>query len=236
MPRILSRTIGYTMAMAAAAGLAMPVAAQSLAVNSGYSFTPGTQTIFADDFSSTAVGAMPKGWQTNGSGSVATVDGFPGKWMAMQPFSTYKIVGADPLPQRFTIEFDVLTATDKTRNAMGFDFGFASDNSVARYMAGAYNHGAIAAVGVNYVGATSVASSATDYYHSSQIDLTGYANKVMHISIAVDGDMAQVYLDRQKIADTKLFDGNGPKYFFISAPTRTTQGAQLLYSNFRLAR
>lgn len=237
MSRIFSRPLGYSVLVAVAAGLAIPAAAQTSAAASSVApgFTPGARTIVADNFSSTAVGAMPRGWQTNGSGSVATASGFSGKWLEMAPFSTYKLAGADPLPQRFTIEFDVLTDADKTRNADGFDFGFASDNSVAKYIAGAYNNGAIAAVGVNYVGSTSVASSVTDYYRASQIDLSGYAKKVMHVSIAVDGDMARIYLDQQKIADTKLFDGTGPKYFFISAPTRTTQGAKLLFSNFRLA-
>ncbi|MED5547590.1 MAG: hypothetical protein VYD90_20355 [Pseudomonadota bacterium] len=80
-----------------------------------------------------------------------------------------------------------------------------------------------------------VSSSATDYYHAEHLDLRHYANRVMHVSIAVEGEMLQVYLDDQKIADTRAFAGKLPRYFFISAPTRTRNNAQLLFGSFRAA-
>ncbi|RKF21112.1 hypothetical protein D6851_09255 [Altericroceibacterium spongiae] len=208
---------------------------QSLQINEGFDFRAGARTIVQDDFSDTPIGAMPKEWKTNGSGSVVSVGGIPGNWLALQPFATYKLTDAPQLPASFTVEFDMVIAADTTRDAGGFYFGFTRNNSVQSYVMDAHNDGGIAAVNANFAGSTSVSSSATGYYHASKLDLRDYANRTMHVSIAVDGDMMQVYFDQQKIADAKLFDNNPAKYFFISAPTRTRHGARLLFSNFRLA-
>ncbi|TYC87697.1 hypothetical protein [Novosphingobium sp. BW1] len=208
---------------------------QSLQINKGFAFTPGSRTIVKTDFADAPLGTMPDTWKTNGSGAVVSVGGIAGTWLKLQPFSTYKLNDGKALPESFTVEFDVLTAADTARDAGGFYFGFARDNSVADYIMNAHNHGGIAAVNVNYAGSTSVASSATDYYHAERLDLRHYANRVMHISIAVEGEMLRVYLDDQKIADTRAFTGKLPHYFFISAPTRTRNNAQLLFGNFRAA-
>ncbi|MCJ1959424.1 hypothetical protein [Novosphingobium mangrovi (ex Hu et al. 2023)] len=208
---------------------------QRLQINEGFAFTPGSRTIVATNFADAPLGTMPDAWKTNGSGAVVSVGGIAGNWLKLQPFATYKLNESKALPESFTVEFDVLTAADTARDASGFYFGFARDNSVADYIMDAHNHGAIASVHVNYTGSSNVSSSATDYYHAERLDLRHYANQVMHVSIAVEGEMLRVYLDDQKIADTRAFTGQLPRYFFISAPTRTRNNAQLLFGNFRAA-
>ncbi|MXO67150.1 hypothetical protein [Altericroceibacterium endophyticum] len=208
---------------------------QSLQINEASDFIPGATTLVSTSFANAPKGAMPPEFKTNGSGSIVTVAGKPGRWLALQPFATYRLTDENPLPQRFTIEFDMLIAADTARDAGGFYFGFGRTNSARKYMMDAHNNGALAAVNMNFAGSGSVSSSPTDYYHSLPLDLRKYANQIMHISIAVDGDMMRVYLDQEKIADAQLFDDNNIKYFFFSAPTRTRNGAKLLFSNFTLA-
>ena len=216
-----------------------PERRKSLIIHSQFDFVPGDVTLFQDDFAAAPLGSMPSTWKTNGSGEVVNLQGMPGKWLQLQAFASYKLAKAIDLPSRFTAEFDVVVAADKVEDAGQFVFGFAGDNSVRSYMSDAYNDGALNAVTVAYVngsgGDVTVASSATAYSYSSPTNMVGYANRVMHVAFAVNGDNVQIYLDKTKVADTRLFDHNPAKYLFLSAPIRYDHGAQILVSNFRIA-
>lgn len=206
-----------------------------LRVNEGFNFTPGSTVLVQEDFSNTAIGAMPQTWKTNGSGTVVSVDGLDGKWLALDSFATYKLKQPPQLPDRFTIEFDVVFAADSSRDVGSIPFGFTANNSVRSYVQDAHNDAGIAVVTLGPRGGSSVSSSATEYYHAFDFDYKPYANRVMRVSIAVDGDAMQVYLDRTKIADSQLFRNSPSKYFFISAPINLKAGAKVLFGNFRIA-
>lgn len=207
---------------------------RALRINTGFDFVRGATPIMHDDFAGTAAGAMPRTWKTNGSGGIATIDGIPGTWLALQNFATYKLTSPPQLPARFTLEFDVIGAADTSRDLNSLTFGFAKDNSVRSYIQDAYNDGAITTVDLGYAGDGSVSSSATGYHHSVDRDMRSTVNRVIHVSIAVDGDNEKVYLDNEKIADAQLFKGNAVKYFFMSAPVDTDHGARFLFGNFRI--
>lgn len=205
-----------------------------LRINEGFNFTPGRTVLVHDEFSDTAIGAMPHSWKTNGSGAVVSVDGLEGQWLSLQSFATYKLETPPQLPESFTIEFDVVLAADSSRDVGGMPFGFTADNSVRSYVQDAYNDAGITVVNLNPQGSSTASSSATEYYHSFDFDYKPYANRVMHVSIAVDGNAMQVYLDRAKVADAQLFRDNPAKYFFISAPINLDNGANVLFGNFRI--
>lgn len=205
-----------------------------LRVNEGFNFTPGRTILVQDDFSDTPIGAMSQAWKTNGSGSVVSVDGLEGQWLSLQSFATYKLTTPPQLPERFTVEFDLVLAADSSRDVGGMPFGFTADNSVRSYVQDAYNDAGIAVVNLNPRGSSTASSSATRYYHSFDYDYKPHTNRLMHVSIAVDGNTMQVYLDRTKIADSQLFRDNPAKYFFISAPINLDNGANVLFGNFRI--
>lgn len=207
---------------------------QSLAITSGFDFTRGARPLVHDSFGATPVGSMPKAWKTNGSGEIVTVASIPGSWLVLQPFATYKLAAPVALPQRFTVEFDLIAAADEVRDLNSIVFGFAKDNSVREYISDAYNGGALNGVDIGYAGGSSVSSSATGYHHAVDIDLRSASNRVMHVAMAVDGDTVRVYLDGDKIGDAKLFDANAIKYFYISAPVSTEHGGKVLFGNFRI--
>ena len=206
----------------------------SLVINQAYDFIPGTEPLVHTDFADAAIGSIPGTWKTNGSGDIVTVQGLSGKWLRLQDFASYKLVAPPRLPSRFTVQFDIVVATDVTRDIGFIHAGFANDNSVRTYLQDAYNDGAINAVTFGYAGDGGVASSATGYNHPVVMDMRGFANRVIHVSIAVDGDNERIYVDRRKIADARLFNGNPARYFFISAPTSTEHEAKVLFGNFRM--
>ena len=209
---------------------------RALTINQAYDFVPGTEPVIHTDFADAAIGSVPGTWKTNGSGDIVTVQGLPGKWLKLRNYASYKLVNPPQLPPRFTVEFDIVVAADSTRDIGSIHAGFAKDNSVRTYLPDAYNDGAINAVTFGYAGNGGVASSVTGYNHPVEIDMRGFANRVMHVSIAVDGDNERIYVDRDKIADAKLFNNNDAKYFFISAPVSTEHDAKVLFGNFRIDR
>lgn len=206
-----------------------------LRINEGFTFVPGATTLVEDDFAETPLGAMPASWKTNGSGSVVSVDGLDGQWLSLQSFATYKLTQPPELPNNFTIEFDLVLAADSSRDVGSLPFGFTADNSVRSYVQDAHNDGGIAVATLGPRGSSTVSSSATDYYHSFDFDYRPYANRVLHVSIAVEGDTMKVFLDKTKIGDSQLFRSNPAKYFFISAPINMDNGANVLFGNFRIA-
>ncbi|GAA4764192.1 hypothetical protein GCM10023219_05930 [Stakelama sediminis] len=209
-------------------------AGHHLTINHGFDFTAGTHPVVRSDFTTAPVGAMPKAWKTNGSGQIVTVDGVPGKWLALQPFATYKLTTPPHLPSHFTVEFDIIPAADTARDVGEFIFGFAKDNSARQYISDAYNGGAINAVDVGFDRDTTVSSSATGYHHAGSMDWSGYTNQPMHVSIDVNGTMEKVYIDHQKIGDSRMFGNEPARYFFLSAPVRYDHGASLLFGNFHI--
>ncbi len=212
------------------------IGSNKIKINSAFDFVACDSTVFTDDFSSYQIGKMPINWKTNGSGEVIKSPDLPGKWLQLQSFASYKLTKLIKYPSKFTVEFDIVAVADKIDDLSPLGFGFAGDNSVRSYMQDAYNDGAINNISLQYYNrhGTSESSSDTKYNHTNDLDLQGFANQIMHVSIAVDGETEQVYLDKTKISDTKMFKPNRLKYFYISAPLSYKNGAKVLFGNFKL--
>lgn len=203
---------------------------RALAVRAASDFVPGNRVLLQESFTETRTGAMPRGWQTNGSGRVVEVEQIPGHWLETQAGAVYKLARRMELPERFTVEFELLALADRIDDLNPVKFGFAPDNSVA-------DNRPINGVSLQYYNEDRflVTSSATDYYHPSDFDLRGYANRVMPVAISVDGDQMRVYLDGQKIADARLFRGNPTRQFYLEAPLNMNNGSRLAFGNVRIA-
>lgn len=208
-----------------------------LRVKGGGDFAPAPVALYQDDFSATAIGAMPKGWKTNGSGEVVSVQGFAGKWLSLQGGSTFKLTRTHRLPDRFTIDFDLLPVAETPSDIGQPLFGFAGDDRATTFLNDGDNDGALNAVNLQFVNSgadVSTFSGATGFSSSPTFNLQEYANRILHVSIAVDGNRERVYLDHQKILDSRTFQNNPSRYFFISGSLDYAHGAKLLMGNFRV--
>ncbi len=90
---------------------------ETIKVYSKFDYVPGDKLLFFDDFSSDYIGDFPAKWNSNGSGEIVTVNNSPQKWLKILPgHSTYYIPDVPPLPEEYTIEFDILLVgvDDKT--------------------------------------------------------------------------------------------------------------------------
>ncbi|MBE7175068.1 MAG: hypothetical protein INR69_01610 [Mucilaginibacter polytrichastri] len=211
-------------------------AGNKITINSAFDFRSGDSLIVNDNFSGDAEGKMAKGWKTNGSGAVISSPELAGKWLELRNSSTFKLERNFRYPEKFTIEFDLIAVADQIKDIGRASFGFASDNSVRSWISDAYNDGAVNNIGLDYMNGkgTTQSSGDTKYHNTTDFDLRNYANQVMHVSIAVDGQNQQVYLDKQKISDTKMFSPNRLKYFYISAPLTMKNESKLLFGNYKM--
>jgi OmpA-OmpF porin, OOP family len=73
-----------------------------------YDFVPGEKVIYANDFATDAMGELPVGWNSNGTGAVVTLAGLKGNWAQLHQNSVYLTDNKDSLTQNFTVEFDLV--------------------------------------------------------------------------------------------------------------------------------
>ena len=201
-----------------------------------YAFQPGDSVIFATDFVNDTKGRMPKRWKSSGSGSVASVEGLSGNWLALAEQSTYKIDSLFDTPDNFTIEFDLVTRSSESADIGSMSFGFARDNSVKNQLLDAYNGNAITNTQLHFHNQeVTNASSDTENYTTLDFPLANYANALLHVAIAVEGDILSVYINKNKVLDTRMFNKEVPKFFYVTAPFSYEQQSQVYFGNFVMA-
>lgn len=200
-----------------------------LKINSGDDFAPAPVVLYQDNYTSAPIGAMPSGWKTNGSGQLVSIQGIAGKWLQLGSGGVFKLTLDKSLPQRFTIQFDLIPAAYQTGDIDGFAFGFDPDNSLRSEQ---HLNRVYLATAPGYY---NVSSNATGYSNEVSFDFSGYANQIMHFAITANDGQMTVYMNHNKIADARLFEDNPSRYFYIVEPDATRHGAHILISNFRVA-
>lgn len=88
---------------------------------------------FFEDFSTSAVGKKPLGWQSTfalGTTSVVTkLDGLGGNWAIMANYIVKPTQLKTPLPQNFTLSYEIVVARDFTWGAKGLTFQLSKEVS-----------------------------------------------------------------------------------------------------------
>lgn len=199
-----------------------------------FSFTPGSRVIFVDDLSQNRTGNMPRYWQTNSTGSVATVAGVEGQWLKLAANASYQLDTLLDLPRKFTLEFDLLTRADNAEDIRNFDFGFSRSNTTRSYIYGVSNDETSMTTSLMFY-YDAVSTSSSDTKNDSKLDfpLRNFANARIHVAIAVDGERMQVYLNKSKVLDAIVFNPGTPKHFYISTE-RWRNNAAVYVGNLRI--
>lgn len=89
---------------------------------------------FFEDFSTTIVGKMPVGWKSDiGSGGnrsvITNLDGLEGHWAVVADYTITPAQIKKPLPQNFTLSFEVAVAQNFTWGAKRLHFKLAKETS-----------------------------------------------------------------------------------------------------------
>jgi OmpA-OmpF porin, OOP family len=198
---------------------------------SKFDFIPGSDVLFYEDFSQTAIGDFPSAWNTNGSGEVMTTNLFTGKWLKLTSDRTC-IFNDVPLnlPENYTVEFDVIP--QKTDNgATSYYFGIISSDKPNEFDYGSTPGKAGFFVQFSYN------TYFNSYYSDERAPLTGMkegveqkADQKYHISIWVQKSRVRVYQDEVKLFDLPKGVDLGVKYNKI----RFEDGVPLI-NNIRVA-
>lgn len=99
----------------------------SASSNSKFDFVPGTQVLYADDFSRVAIGDFPAEFNTNASGEVVNVSGKSEKWLSMTQNGAFIPESIKELPDNFTLEFEVGLIGNPGNNYSGLALNFTTD-------------------------------------------------------------------------------------------------------------
>lgn len=168
-------------------------------------FVPGTTILFADDFEKDAIGDFPAGWNTNGSGRVVRFDGSDVKWLDIEHGSVVHPMLKKPLPENFTVEFDLLLREEDGQRTPLIHFGLTAVNNVLkeylpyaeRFYTGIWHYNSRNEKQIEY-GFKDPAGTKNDF------PIGNYVNKILHISIAVNKTRVRVYFDQTKLIDLPM--------------------------------
>lgn len=196
-------------------------------------FITGNTLLFEDSLNYDSPGRMAKYYQTNSTGTVVEVSGAPGKWLKLADKASYQLDTLLQLPQKFTLEFDLLTRANDAKDLRTIDFGFSKNNSTRKYIYGVAKETNVYTSLQYYY--ENIRTSSNNNDNESRIDfpLSNYANAIMHVSVAVDGSRMQVYIDDHKVLDATVLEPTAPKHFFLSTDSYRNNAVALI-GNLRI--
>jgi OmpA-OmpF porin, OOP family len=86
-------------------------------------FTRGNKILFQDNFEKDALGDFPARWASNLGGELKKLKGFDEKYLKVPAKAVINLIQTKPLPNNFTLEFDVIIPSDQPYACPGFNFG-----------------------------------------------------------------------------------------------------------------
>jgi hypothetical protein len=200
-------------------------------VNARTDVTHGDSLIFSEDFSKYKPGSTAGSFKTNGAATVTRPAGQQGNWLSLQDNITYKLNRSVSLPKNFIVEFDILAQAEQIKDISPISFGFVKDNAAREYIS---NGGAFVQLHYYDADAVNIGNYDMSKEANTKFDLSATANRHLHVKLVVSGNQMVMYLDNTKLADTMLFQGQAARYFYISGPNKSENGARLFISNFRI--
>lgn len=208
---------------------------------SNFTFVPGSETIFYDDFSTDLIGDFPVNWETGGTGEVVTTNVYTGQWLSMLRRSGYMPAMKEALPENYTIEFDLATnGFDKSKGTSRIFIRFLPKKAFSGGAAGSraelgillYDNFKVEQVSNFGSEATTKIENRIDRYFDQAY------NGIVHVSIAVNKQRLRIWLDEEKVVDApSLLQGKLGRWFLLEAfDVLPEKGKFAGITNFRIAK
>jgi hypothetical protein len=162
---------------------------------------------FFEDFPTSRAGQKPIGWSVGTAGLVTNLDGLPGSWAVMAGDYNMLIPNQlrKPLPQNFTVSYELAAAQNFTWGAKGLTFQLAEEKTAGNpewYMRLKLRPGFDGRDGE----ATIETKFPSGYLSGTKwTAATGFSNNKKYnritVSIKKTGETMQVFIDDHKIAE-----------------------------------
>ena len=207
-------------------------------VNSFSDFAAGENVLFYDDFKQDALSDFPAKWNTNGSGKVVTIDGQKGKWLDITHNSVVNPVLDKPLPENCTVEFDLFLQASSDRLTPYIQFGLTPVKDVMREDLFYKDKFFVSINRYNEVDGRQLEYGLKDVVgNKNDFALPSYANKVLHVSMAVNKTRVRVYFDKSKLIDLPraLTPELRNNFYFCNMYMVPASDLGVLVSNLRIA-
>jgi OmpA-OmpF porin, OOP family len=157
-----------------------------------YDFVPGARTIFFTDFTEDQVGNFPKRLTfKNGAMEVVELDGGQ-RALKASSYSILLIPLPEVLPQKFTVELDVINRDSKGVAANTFEITGGGALNDAKYTRVGWGHNGLDASGGGVEGMSIMAKDA---------DVVRYVGHPASFRILGDGPALKLYADEKRLAN-----------------------------------
>lgn len=214
---------------------------KTLEVYSKFDFVPGDTQLFFDDFSNDFIGDFPAHWNTNGSGALVTIAGFPNKWLNILPGNnTAYIPDITSLPEEFTLEFDVQsTGLDKKTSSQSYLGISVSDNNSFDK---AKNWGSIEYSFCQFIDRGVIVENNIAgkrvIRNEVSADIRNTVKEKHHISIAVNKQRLRFWINEKKYIDVPRLLPKNVQMQGIKFTLRgiNTEKESIYLSNFKIAK
>lgn len=208
---------------------------------SKFDFVPGDKLLFFDDFSNDFIGDFPSKWNTNGTGEVVQFSQVEGKWFEFKPGYgiTYLPLVSEPLPEEYTIEFDLLVdGIDKQTSSTAMFRIYISDNN--GFKEG--THHTMAGLPIGQYGAFNIRvanrnQGANQINSTLQTDIRKAILNKPHISIAVNKQRFRLWINQKKYVDIPqfIYKPDILKYLKFNVKSLKDGKEKLFISNLKIA-
>lgn len=215
----------------------------SPAITAGASFSdfiPGQTVIFQDNFIQDAIADFPAKWNSTGSGKVSTLNGNNSRWLEIADNTLVTPYMEAALPENCTIEFDLFLNAPEGSTVPFIQFGLSDSKNILTQDVYRSQHCWVSLDNYNddrmYL--VNYGLNGLDPLGNKQsFPLTNYANKILHVSIAINKTRLRVYLDQTKIVDLPriLTTGMLNAFYIANYPKIPASNAGLFIGNMRIA-
>ncbi|MBT8257004.1 MAG: OmpA family protein [Bacteroidia bacterium] len=185
----------------------------NLEIYSKFDYVPGDKLLYFDDFSQDFIGDFPSKWNTNGSGEVVRLNKAEGNWFTLlSGYNIYYIpLLNEPLPEEYTIEFDLLTngLDSKTSSSsililiLDDNDGFKKGSNFAEVRLPFCQYHPIGIRVTNYLSRAYVINNVVS------ADIREEVLNRPHISIAVNKRRFRLWVNQKKYVDIPQFIAPG---------------------------
>ena len=194
-------------------------------------FKRGNRIIFNDNFEKDAIGDFPAKWNTTKSGEVKKLKGFDSKFLKISAGSIASVELNKPLPENFTVEFDLILPAEHPYRRPGIGFGPKPDEiDYLLANASAMTFDIMSAeVGNGYY---ELSYAAKDLgYDKQKIAYTAPLNTPIKIAFEVNGKRIRLFVDGKKRVDlpTQFKPEYRKSLYFTSITSGWTETAEAYF-------